>query len=172
MSTNNRPGPKTNLFVKPTSPVRRSEESVVYSRGLKGDFGKGSICPASRSRPDAWLLGDRRPRLPVRATESNLSRVHGSPRPAQPLALRSGVSDAGPNPLDDQAPLQLGDRAQDVKTIRPAGVDVSKFSDRLTKSIPSARNVSRALADAKRTGRSGRTSRRPRRRSGADGRPP
>ena len=45
--------PKTNPFSKAESPHGAVEESMAYSRGLRGDFGKGSIGPTRRACPDA-----------------------------------------------------------------------------------------------------------------------
>jgi hypothetical protein len=55
-------------------------------------------------------------------------------RPAEPFALRTRVSQAGPDALGNQAALEFGHGAQDGETMRPARVAVSSDSDRLTNS--------------------------------------
>lgn len=148
--------PQSDVFGKPGCDEKQGYKSAAHRHCGSRDFGKASIRPAGSPSTNAnclAIVAQDCPWARARDTLAVSTAVRGRPR-RLPFALAFLI------PALTRSMIKLRSSSatapSTVKTIRPAGVDVSRFSERLTKSIPRALKVSRALSrcETERTKRS------------------
>src|SRR5712692_4129342 len=107
---------------------------VLASDGNSYVFGQARKCPLGRPLADPRFRQDLPPRAPLCAKNGNPGSVHDLPWPPEPFPLGPGIPEAGLHPFFDEAPLELGDGAEDGEhhlACQCAGVDLFRKRNKL-----------------------------------------
>src|SRR5712692_764650 len=89
------------------------ELDSLASHGNSYVFGQARKCPLGRPLADPRFRHDLPPRAPLCTKNGNPGSVHDLPWPPEPFPLGPGIPEAGLHPFYDEAPLELGDGAED-----------------------------------------------------------